>query len=223
MNEQCETTQTVYILDDDEATLECIQDAVESIGLSAETFTHAEEFLGLDLYDLSGCLILDIRLPGTDGLEIQRHLLEVGSELPVVFVSAYAEVWTVVQAMKNGAHGFFGKPFSSQELLNTIQAALRENDQARRAKARRQRFESIVQELTPREREILARIGLGFSNKLAAKDLGLSVRTVEFHRANLRRKLGAPSREAMTELAIFCFQDEWHRAPSLIPQPGPTH
>ena len=222
MNEQSRSTQTIYVLDDDEATRESVKDAVESIGLHAETFAHAEELFRLNLCDLTGCLVLDIRLPGIDGLEVQRHLLEVGCALPVVFISAYADVWTVVQAMKNGAYGFFGKPFSSQELLGNVQAALRENDRARRAKARKQRFDSIVQKLTPREREILARIGLGFSNKLAAEELGLSVRTIEFHRANLRRKLGTHSREAMATLAIHCFRDEWHRMPSQVPRPGPT-
>ena len=223
MKELRNTIPTVYVLDDDETTCECIKDVVESIGLKAETFTSAEQFLGQSVNELAGCLVLDIRMPGIDGLEVQRQLMEQGSELPIIFISAFAEVWTVVQAMKCGAFDFVEKPFSSQELLSTIQAALRESSQAQQVKARQKRIESTVQALTPREREILARIGLGFSNKLAAKELGLSVRTVEFHRANLKRKLGVHSREAMTTLAISCFREEWHRAPLQLPLPGVGH
>ncbi len=223
MNEQRDATPTVYILDDDEAICEGIKDVVESIGLRAETFTQADRFFDQNPCELTGCLVLDIRMPGIDGLEVQRRLTQDGCELPIIFVSAYAEVWTVVQAMKCGAFDFVEKPFSSQEMLSTIQAALRENSQSQQVKARQKRIESTVQALTPREREILARVGLGFSNKLAAKELGLSVRTVEFHRANLKRKLGVHSREAMTTLAISCFRDEWHRAPMQLPLPGLTH
>ena len=215
-----ETTSTVYVLDDDETICECIKDVVESIGLKAETFTRFEPFFERNLQELSGCLVLDIRMPGIDGLEIQRRLVEKGCELPVIFISAFAEVWTVVQAMKSGALDFVEKPFSSQELLSTIQAALRESSQTQQAKARRKKIDSTVQSLTPRERQILARIGLGFSNKLAAKELGLSVRTVEFHRANLKRKLGIHSREEMTTLAISCFRDEWHQTPLQLRLPG---
>ena len=219
MNDLRDTTPTVYVLDDDELICENIKEDVESIGLRAETFTSAELFFQRNLKELLGCLVLDVRMPGTDGLEVQRRLVGVGCELPVIFMSAYAEVWTVVQAMKNGAFDFVEKPFSAQELLGAIQAALRESGEMRQAKVQKQTIQSTVDALTPREREILARIGMGASNKLAASELGLSVRTVEFHRANLKRKLGVHSREAMTKLAISCFQDEWHRHPSF-PFPG---
>ncbi len=213
MSKQPKSVPTVYVLDDDRTICESIEDAIESIELPVQTFTDAECFFDHDLRDLVGCLVLDIRMPGTDGLSVQKRLQAQGYELPIIFVSAFADVWTVVQVMKSGAFDFIEKPFSSQELLSSVQGAVRKNAQFRRAQAQRRAAEEKIKPLTPREREVLKRIGLGLSSKQIAGDLEISVRPVEVHRANLKQKLGVHSREAITKLAISFFDSRSLRRP----------
>ena len=205
MSKQPKPVPTVYVLDDDRTVCESIEGAIESIGLPVEIFTDAECFFDHDLRDLAGCIVLDIRMPGMDGLGVQKQLQAQGCEMPIIFVSAFGDVWTVVQVMKSGAYDFFEKPFSSQELLSSVQGAIRKNTQSRRKQAGRRAAEEKIQNLTPREREVLKRVGSGLSSKQIASDLGISIRTVEVHRANLKQKLGIHSREAITKLAISIF------------------
>ena len=206
MNRAFEHAPTVFVIDDDPIICEGIKDTVEMVGLRVETFTRAEEFFKARPNDSAGCLVLDVRMPGIDGLMVQERLQEEGVHIPVVFISAFADVWTVVQAMRRGAFDFIEKPFSSQELLNSIQSAIRENEKQLREAAWARNAEAILQSLTNREREVLVRIGWGWSSKRTATDLGVSVRTVEFHRANLKRKLGTNSRADMTRLVITSFR-----------------
>ncbi len=197
---------TVFVIDDDPTICESIKDTVEMVGLQVETYGRAEDFFSSCPRETAGCLVLDVRMPGMDGLVVQARLQEDGYELPVVFISGVADVWTVVQAMRRGAFDFIEKPFSSQELLNSIQSAIRENEKSRREAAWARNAESILQSLTNREREVLVRIGWGWSSKRTASDLGVSVRTVEFHRANLKRKLGTNSRADLTRLVLTSFR-----------------
>ena len=214
MNRGPEHAATVFVIDDDPFICEGIKDTVEMVGLRAETFTRAEDFFREHPKDAAGCLVLDVRMPGVDGLVVQERLQEEGYEIPIVFISGFADVWTVVQAMRRGAFDFIEKPFSSQELLNSIQSAIRESEKSSREAAWIRKAESILQSLTNREREVLVRIGWGWSSKRTASDLGVSVRTVEFHRANLKRKLGTNSRADLTRLVITSY----HGRPPIPPE-----
>lgn len=193
---------TVFVVDDDEDVRESIRDLVVSVGINCRTYESADAFFWADTESEPSAIILDVRLPGTGGLEIQKNLIAKGAAAPIIFITGYGDVWTAVQAMKRGAFDFFEKPFSSQELLSRIQAAITQHAEQLAEKARIRTLDALLQCLTPREREILESLGLGKSNKTIAAELAMSVRTVEFHRARMMRKLRAHSREELTRIAI---------------------
>jgi len=189
--------QTVFIIDDDEAVCDSIQELVHSVKLTAETFRSAQDFL--DVFDVArpGCLVLDLRMAGMSGLALQARLAEIGAEIPIVFISGHGDIATAVTAVKSGAVDFVQKPYHAQQLLDAINEALR-RDAARRAVAgERKSFAARLDVLTDRERDVMALAMKGLSSKLIAKQLGISHRTVELHRSHLLDKLGAAS---MTEL-----------------------
>jgi two-component system response regulator FixJ len=186
-------TGTVFVVDDDAAVRQSLALLVRSVGLNVEAFASAQDFLAIFSPTLAGCLVLDIRMPGMSGLDLQRTLEERGSHLPIIFITGHGDVAMAVHAMRTGALDFIEKPFRDQELLDRIHQALLV-DRTRRAKleedvAVRQRLAN----LTPREREILARIVQGQANKVIAIDLGLSERTVEIHRAKVMTKMDVRS------------------------------
>ncbi len=193
---------TVFVVDDDEDIRESIRDLVVSVGINCKTYESADAFFRADTESGPSAVILDVRLPGIGGLEIQKTLVTKGATAPVIFVTGYGDVWTAVQAMKRGAFDFFEKPFSSQELLTRIQAAIGQHVEHLAEKSRLKDIDALLQGLTPRERDILERLGLGKSNKTIAAELAMSVRTVEFHRARMMQKLRARSREDLTRIAI---------------------
>ncbi|WP_316977027.1 response regulator transcription factor [Shumkonia mesophila] len=193
---------TVFVVDDDEDIRESIRDLVVSVGINCKTYESADAFFRADTESGPSAVILDVRLPGIGGLEIQKTLVAKGATAPVIFVTGYGDVWTAVQAMKRGAFDFFEKPFSSQELLTRIQAAIGQHVEHLAEKSRLKDIDALLQGLTPRERDILERLGLGKSNKTIAAELAMSVRTVEFHRARMMQKLRARSREDLTRIAI---------------------
>lgn len=184
---------TVFVVDDDEPVRDAIAMLLDTVDIPHETFPSAQAFLDAYRPERRGCLVLDIRMPGMSGLELQEHLLEVGSPIPIVFITGHGDVPMAVEAMKRGALDFIRKPFRDQELLDRIHEALHEEASQHAEHSTltqiRQRFDT----LTPREREVFARVADGQANKVVAIELGISERTVEIHRSQVMQKTGARS------------------------------
>lgn len=197
---------TVFVVDDDPAVLDSVQLLLRSVGLDAETFSSAREFL--DAYDPErpGCLVLDIRMPGMSGLELQARLDSMGSTLPIVFVTAHGDVPMAVQAVKSGAIDFIEKPFCDQELIDRTQQAIEENARIREQLANRKEIAERIASLTPRERQVMELVIAGNTNKLIAHDLGISQRTVEIHRARVMDKLQAESVSELVQMVMRARQ-----------------
>jgi len=192
----------VYIVDDDETTLRYFEAVLSDAGLTCQLVGSAQEFL--ETYDPSqpGCLLLDVRLPGMSGTELQERLNQMGAVIPVLFVSAHADVAMVVQAMKAGAFGFLEKPVANDALLSQVRAALRTDDENRSSLREREQMLQRFGTLTPRERDVLSLLMAGSSNKLMATDLNLSQRTVELYRARIMDKMGSRSLAQLIRMAI---------------------
>lgn len=184
---------TIFIVDDDEDVREALSELLESVGLKAEVFACAQAFL--DRYDPErpGCLVLDIQMPGMSGLALQQELKQQGSNLPVVMITAYGDVPTAVQAIKDGALEFLQKPFRDEEFLDYVRGALDRDAAGRRSEAVRKDILARLARLTPRERDVLEQLVRGGANKAIAKELGIGERTVETHRSSIMEKLEARS------------------------------
>ena len=185
--------QTVFVVDDDAAVRGSLAMLLKSVSLAVRTFESASQFLEQLPPDSCGCLVLDIRMPGMSGIELQQQLKQRAYPLPIIFITGHGDVSMAVHAMREGAIDFIEKPFRDQELLDRIYQAL-ELDRARRRAADeavhlRERFAG----LTPREHDVMLRIARGQANKVIAIELGLSERTVEIHRAKVMHKTGAKS------------------------------
>ena len=192
----------VFIVDDDEAVRNSLRLLVKSVGLSATALVSAQEFLAS--YDplQPGCLVLDVRMPGMSGLELQQQLNLRGAVIPVIFITGHGDVPMAVAAMQQGAFDFLQKPFRDQDLMDRIQRAL-ENDRANRAElGERSLIREHHETLTPREREVLALVTSGKANKVMAADLGLSQRTIEIHRARVMEKMGASSLAHLVRMVL---------------------
>ena len=192
---------TVFVVDDDAAVRQSFEWLVGSVGLHTETFASAQAFL--DAYDPArpGCLVLDVRMPGMSGLELQERLEAEGVTLPVIVVSGYGDVPTAVRVMKQGAVDFIEKPFSDQAMLDRIQASIERDLAARRAEAERASARGNRDSLTRREAEVMDLVIAGKSNKEIARDLAISPKTVEVHRANVMKKMQADSLADLVRLA----------------------
>lgn len=192
---------TVFVVDDDAAVRQSLEWLVGSVGLRTQTYESAQAFL--DAYDRErpGCLVLDVRMPGMSGLELQERLAAEGVTLPVIVVSGYADVPTAVRVMKQGAVDFIEKPFSDQAMLDRIQASIERDQKARQAQAERARARGSRDSLTRREAEVMALVIVGKSNKEIARDLAISPKTVEVHRANVMKKMQADSLADLVRLA----------------------
>jgi len=197
----------VFIVDDDQAVRESLSDLMDSVGLNAETFASAQEFLTRYTPSLWGCLVLDIRMLGMSGLELQDELTRRGSLLPTIFITGHGDVPMAVQAMRRGAMDFIQKPFREQDLLDSINLALENGAKIRESELERQTVRQQVESLTPREREVMDKIIAGKSNKVIATDLGLSQRTVEVHRANVMEKLQVRSLADLVRLVTHAGLD----------------
>jgi two-component system response regulator FixJ len=192
----------VFIVDDDEAVRNSLRLLVKSVGLTAAALVSAQEFLVS--YDplQPGCLVLDVRMPGMSGLELQQQLNLRGAVIPVIFITGHGDVPMAVEAMQQGAFDFLQKPFRDQDLIDRIQRAL-EKDRANRAElGKHSGLRERHQALTPREREVLALVMSGKANKVMAADLGLSQRTVEVHRARVMEKMGASSLAHLVRMVL---------------------
>ena len=192
----------VFIVDDDEAVRNSLRLLVKSVGLSAVTANSAQEFLATyDPVD-PGCLILDVRMPGMSGIELQQQLNLRGAVIPVIFITGHGDIPMAVEAMQQGAFDFLQKPFRDQDLIDRVQRAL-EKDRANRAELlERARIRERRDSLTPREREVLELVASGKPNKVMAADLGLSQRTVEIHRARVMEKMGASSLAQLVRMVL---------------------
>jgi FixJ family two-component response regulator len=181
-------TGTVYVIDDDAAVRESLALLVRSVGLESRTFVSAADFLAAFDAAMDGCLVVDIRMPGMSGLDLQQVLNERGCHLPLLFITGHGDVAMAVRAMRAGALDFIEKPFRDQELLDRINQALALSARQRSAFAQVEEVRARLSTLTTREREIMDRIVTGQANKVIAMDLGLSERTVEIHRAKVMTK-----------------------------------
>jgi len=193
---------TVFVVDDDDGMRRALTVRLNTVGYKTVEFAGPREFLDTFRTDTPGCLVLDIRMPGMSGLELQQHLNKMGSMLPVIFITGHGDVPMAVQAMKDGAFEFVQKPFRDQDLLDRINHALDVDKESRSTLALRadvlQRFES----LTPREKQVMELVVDGAANKVIAIDLGLSERTVEIHRAKAMEKMGARSVAHLVKLQL---------------------
>lgn len=193
---------TVFVVDDDPAIGDSIQLLLRSIGLTSEVFLSGSEFL--DSYDPArgGCLVLDVRMPGMSGLDLQKTLQDQGSSLPIIFITAHGDIPMAVSAVKAGAADFIQKPFRDQDLLDKIQTALDLNAQLREEEAQREEIRNRLQTLTPREREVMSLVVQGQLNKNIARTLGISQRTVEIHRARVMDKMQVRSVSKLVQLVM---------------------
>ena len=184
---------TVFIVDDDGDVLRSMRYLIESIGLRVETFASAQEFLDAYRPDVPGCLVVDVRMPGLSGLDLQDELRERGAEIPVIVITGYGDVSMAVRAMKAGAAEFLQKPVSDQVLLDHIQTAIARELDRYRSQAERREIAARFATLTPREREVLEHVVTGVPGREIAAKLGVSPKTVESHRAKVMKKMQAGS------------------------------
>src|SRR5580658_11091554 len=196
-----EPNSIVFVVDDDASLRDALKSLIRSVGLQVELFGSTQEFLQRKGPNVPSCLVLDIRLPGTSGLDFQRKLTEANISIPIIFITGHGDIAMSVRAMKAGAIEFLTKPFRDQDLLDAIHTGL-ERDRARRQRESeiailRDRFEW----LTPREREVLPLVVSGLPNKQIAAEIGTSETTVKVHRSQLMRKMGAGSLPELVRMA----------------------
>jgi FixJ family two-component response regulator len=186
-------SQSVFVVDDDDAVRDSLRLLLKSAGMACEVFSSAQEFLSSYEPAQPGCLVLDVRMPGMSGLEMQHELNLRGAMIPVIFITGHGDIPMAVEAMQHGAFDFLQKPFRDQELLDRVQRALaRDTDNCARLR-HTDKIRERLATLSPREREVLDLVTQGKGNKMVAGDLGVSQRTVEIHRAHVMQKMEAGS------------------------------
>jgi len=192
---------TVYLVDDDPGVRRSAKELIESIGLRVQAFGSAREFLEAQRPDAPGCLVLDIRLPGLSGLELQRDLAKTSSPLPIIFISGHGDIPMTVQAMKAGAIEFLPKPFRDQQLLDAVSQAIERDRLARNERREVAELRRRHDSLTPREREVMTFVVKGLLNKQVGAELGMSETTVKLHRGQVMQKMKAGSLADLVRMA----------------------
>ncbi|HEX4074039.1 MAG TPA: response regulator transcription factor [Candidatus Acidoferrales bacterium] len=188
-----EINPAIFVVDDDASVRDAISNLLESVGLHGETFASADEFLSAPRPQAPSCLILDVKLPGRNGLEVQEELKSIGIQIPIVFITAHGDVPMTSRAMKAGAVDFLAKPFQKKDLLDAVTQALERDRIQREEQAELSILRARLDTLTPREREVMDLVVTGLMNKEAAAELGLSEITVKVHRGRVMQKMEADS------------------------------
>lgn len=186
-------TAVVMVVDDDAGVRNAMRALLKSVGLNCTLFASAQEFLAAYQPAQLGCLVLDIRMPGMSGLELQQQLNLRGAVIPVIFMTGHGDIPMAVEAMQHGAFDFLQKPFRDQDLLDRIQRAIAKDAELRKSLGEHARIQTHLESLTPREREVLDLLTQGKQNKVIGQELGVSPRTIEIHRARVMEKMNAQS------------------------------
>ncbi|MGX1202877.1 response regulator FixJ [Marinobacter sp. W-8] len=194
--------QTVYVVEDDEAVRDSLELLLKSDSKPVKTYESANAFLKDYSDKMAGCIVLDIRMPGMDGMELQKKLNDKHSILPIIFVTGHGDVPMAVDAMKEGAVDFIQKPYREEALLEKIEAALEQDREQRKSLDEKQEIIRRVKSLTPREREIMDRMIAGQANKVIAIELEISQRTVEIHRSRVMHKMGTHSLAHLVRMVL---------------------
>ena len=181
----------VFIIDDDPSMRRALTNLFQSVGLKVEAFGSAQDMLQSKLPDVPSCLVLDVRLPGLSGLDLQADLAKANTHIPIIFITGHGDIPMTVRAMKGGAVDFLTKPFRDQDMLDAVVAAIERDRKRREAERTVANVRSLFETLTPREREVLALVASGLMNKQIAAELGLAEITVKIYRGQLMRKMGA--------------------------------
>lgn len=185
--------ETVYVIDDEQDVRDALQMLLKSIGLTVETFPSAGAFLDQYQMEWPGCILVDIRMPGMSGIELQKKLNAMGAPIPVIVISGHADVPTAVRVIQEGAVDLLEKPISDQELLDKVQSAIDSDRELRAVYLENKQIQKCYDQLTPREKEIMQEVTLGKMNKVIAYELDITTRTVELHRAHVMEKMQARS------------------------------
>ena len=191
MKETIETQRVVYVIDDDVDMREALKSLFASVGLRAETFGSAPEFLEKKLPDAAICLVVDIRLPGLSGLDFQAELSRAQIDVPIIFITGHGDIAMTVKAMKAGAVEFLTKPIRDQDLLDAVKLGLEKDETKRKSQKASATVRVLYESLTPREQEVIRLVTTGLMNKQAAAEMGVSEITVKVHRGNAMRKMKA--------------------------------
>jgi two-component system, LuxR family, response regulator FixJ len=202
------TEPTVFVVDDDLAMRTSLQWLIESTGMRVLTFESADAFLASYYPGRAGCLLLDVRMPGMSGLELQAYLAREGYGIPVIVITGHGDVAMAVKAMKSGAVDFIEKPFHDEDLLRSIRNALAYDQRWRASRATRAEIAARLAELTPREHEVMGMVTDGKANREIAAALGVSAKTVEAHRARVMEKMRAESLAELVRMALIATADD---------------
>ena len=196
------TEPVVHIVDDDESVRKSLRWLIESVGLQVSCYDSAISFTTAEIEHGPGCVVLDVRMPGMSGLDLQEQLSQTELPLPVIIVTGHADVPMAIRALKNGAFDFIEKPYNDQHLLDRVQDAISHSTASHTAEVKKQEAQQRIDSLTPRERQVMALVTEGCPNKQIATELKLSIKTVETHRANLMTKMQANSLPGLIKIVM---------------------
>ena len=202
MSDSAPAKATVFVVDDDQAMRNSLKWLIESVGVQVESFASADEFLAQYQSGRHGCLVLDVRMPGMSGLDLQEQLAQQNINIPVVIITGHGDVPMAVRAMKSGAIDFIEKPFNDEVLLDAIRRALAFGEEQRSHQVENLQIQQRLHHLTPREREVMDMVTEGRSNKEIANILGVSAKTIEAHRARVMEKMQAGSLAELVRMAL---------------------